>query len=213
MVAAEFFDGMARGRFVGLDGNEALALEIFARRHLQVRHENVAFALVAFVQAPEQPRQPGAVGFEERDFHFRMALENAAAEKAAEAEHLLEGLRVNPAQAEVRLEVFRALARARRGGLVEAERQIELFEQVPQRLVVRIVPVLAVDDIRAQKHRAKAVFFRDPARFTRRRRRYRRRKSCRRRAADSDRLGRNRAANRCRRAPSPRRNAGPDRDR
>ncbi len=42
--------------------------------------------------------------------------------KAAEAQHLLEGLRVNPAQAEVGLEVFRALARARRGRLVETER-------------------------------------------------------------------------------------------
>ena len=56
MVTAHFFYRMARRRLIGLDRDKALALEIFTRRHLEIRHEDIALALVAFIQAPEQPR-------------------------------------------------------------------------------------------------------------------------------------------------------------
>src|SRR5688572_417435 len=68
LIAAEFFDGMAGRCFVGLDGNKTLALEILARRHLYVLHENITFALVAFVQAPYEPWQPGTSGFKESNY-------------------------------------------------------------------------------------------------------------------------------------------------
>ena len=123
LVAAELCDGVARRRFVGLDRYPALALEIFAWLHHQVGHENIAFALVAFVQAPQQPRQPGTVGFEERHAHFRMALKNTSAEESAHAHHLFEGLGINAAQTEVGLEMLGGLARAGSRGFVKAERQ------------------------------------------------------------------------------------------
>ena len=110
MVAAEFLNGVTRGRLVRLYGDEALALEIFARRHGEIGHENVAFSLVALVEAPQKPRQPRAVRFEKGDFKFGMALENAAAEKTPKAHHLFERLCIDAPQSEIGLELFSGLA-------------------------------------------------------------------------------------------------------
>src|SRR5437867_11653097 len=97
LVAAEFLNGVTRGRFVRLYGDEALALEIFARRHGEIGHENVAFSLVALVEAPQKPRQPRAGRFEKDDTKFGMALANAAAENTHRAHHSYEVLPIDAA--------------------------------------------------------------------------------------------------------------------
>src|ERR1044071_1017918 len=94
-----------------------------------------------------------------------MPFEYAAANEAAETQHLLERLRIDAAQAKVRLEVLGALARAGCRSLVKSERQGKFLEQVPERFVIRIIPVLTVHDIRTEKHRAKTIFLSDSARF------------------------------------------------
>ena len=73
-----------------------------------------------------------------------MTFKNTAAKKAAESEHLFERLGVNAAQTKIGLKIFRALARAGCRGFMETERQIELFEQVPKRLVIPVIPVFAI---------------------------------------------------------------------
>ena len=72
-----------------------------------------ALALVPFVQAPKQPRQPRAIGFEKSDFHVWVSFEYPTASKAAETQHLLERLRIDASQSKVRLEILGALARTR----------------------------------------------------------------------------------------------------
>src|SRR5205823_6010421 len=105
LVASELLDRIPRRSFVWLNGYPALAAEILAGRRLEVLHEDVALELVVLVEPPDQPGDPGAIGFEKGDLELWMPRQDAAAQKGAEAEHLLDGLRVNAANPKVRIEV------------------------------------------------------------------------------------------------------------
>src|SRR5205085_10378085 len=118
----------------------------------QLAHVEVAFELISLVEAPEQPREPGAIRLQEGHLQRRMALEDPTTQEAAHGEHLPHRLPVGSMDPGQRAEPGAVqLRHARRGGLVESERYLELFEGVPQWLVVRIVPRLAGDEVRAEE--------------------------------------------------------------
>ena len=79
-----------------------------------------------------------------------MPLQDTAADEAAEAHHLLERLSVDASQHEV-VEVLACLFGHGAGGLVEADRHVQLLQRVPQRVVPGVVPVPAVDDVGADE--------------------------------------------------------------
>jgi hypothetical protein len=71
-----------------------------------------------------------------------MAREHAAGAKTSEREHLLERLRINPAQHEIGIEPLADLILARSGRFVEAERKVQRLQSVPQRFVVVALPLV-----------------------------------------------------------------------
>jgi hypothetical protein len=108
------------------------------------------------VETPHEKGQPAAVAFEKGDPQFGVAVQNSAAAKTTDGEHLFDGMSKSMAQHEIVAELFTDLARRRSVRLVKTERYAEIFERRPKRLVKRIVPIMAVDDVGAQKDGPKA---------------------------------------------------------
>src|SRR5205807_2113007 len=93
----------------------------------------------------------------ERHAQPRMAREDAARAEGAGGEHLLDRMGIDVLEHRVGAELLADLAKLRARPLVESERDLELLEGGPERLVVRIVPVPPVHLVRSQEHRAEAV--------------------------------------------------------
>src|ERR1044071_7793860 len=72
---------------------------------------------------------------------------------------------IGVAQHEVIAELVAYLARRRSIRFVKAEGRAEILERGPERLVVELVPVVAVDDVGAEKYAAKAQLLDAAARF------------------------------------------------
>src|SRR5215510_3589284 len=156
-VVADRVDDVLDRLLVALDRDEALPLEVGARRHRQLARVDVAEPLPVLVQAPEQEGHPAAVALEEGDAQPRMALEDAARAEGAGGEHLLDRMGIDVLEHRVGAELLADLTELGARALVEAERHLELLERGPQRLVVRIVPVASVHLVRPEEHRAEAV--------------------------------------------------------
>src|SRR2546422_10949449 len=85
-----------------------------------------------------------------------MAIQDPAAAETTDGEHLFDGMGKGMAQHKIVTELFADLPGRRVVRLVKAERYAEILEGGPQRRVIRLVPVVAVDDIGAQKDRTEA---------------------------------------------------------
>ena len=59
-------------------------------------------------------------------------------------------------QHEIMPELISHLAPGRSVGLVKTERNAKHFKSEPEGIIIRLVPVMSVDDIRSQKYRAKS---------------------------------------------------------
>src|SRR4029434_645757 len=97
------------------------------------------------IETPHEKRQPAATAFEKSHAQPRMAIEYPAAAKTADGEHLLDRMRIGVTQHEVVAEIVSGLARRRVVSLVKAEGHTKILERGPKRLVVGLVPVVAVD--------------------------------------------------------------------
>src|SRR5947209_4444204 len=147
-IVTDGIDDVLDRLLVALDRDEALPLEVFARRHRQLARVDVTQPLPVLVHAPEQERHPAAVALEEGHAQPRMALEDAARAEGAGGEHLLDRMGVDVLQHRVGAELLAHLPELRARPLVEAQRDLELLERGPERLVVGIVPVASVDLVR-----------------------------------------------------------------
>ena len=85
-----------------------------------------------------------------------MAIQDPAAAETTDGEHLFDGMGKGMAQHKIVTELFADLPRRRVVRLVKAERYAKILERGPKRLVVWLVPVIAVDNVGAQKNRAEA---------------------------------------------------------
>src|SRR5438445_8826840 len=94
-----------------------------------------------------------------------MPSQDAAAEEAAQAEHLRDWLGVDAPQTEIRDELFSYLVGSRPVSFMETKRGVELLECVPQRLVIGIMPDLPVGVIGAQEGGSRTPFVHDAARL------------------------------------------------
>src|SRR5262245_41170598 len=65
-VVAQALDDPLDLVLVGIDADEALALEVLAGRRLELRGLAALRHLPVLVEAPQEPRQPAAVALEER---------------------------------------------------------------------------------------------------------------------------------------------------
>src|SRR5688572_32832944 len=77
-IGADVIDYVLDAILVGLHRYEALSLEVLARFHGQVLRPDIAFLLPAFIQPPQQPRQPRAIRFQKRGPQLGMARQNSA---------------------------------------------------------------------------------------------------------------------------------------
>src|SRR5713226_1114070 len=93
MVRAQVVDQMGQAAFDGLEGDPALALEIFARAHTQTRVIQEALVIEVTVHAVEPWCDPYTAGFEEGKAHLGIALAYAAPDKAQARQHHLERVR------------------------------------------------------------------------------------------------------------------------
>src|SRR5881296_1745645 len=155
-IVTDGIDDVLDRLLVALDRHEALPLEVGAGRHRQLAGVDVAQPLPVLVHAPEQERHPAAVALEKGHAQPRMALEDTARAEGAGRQHLLDRVRVDVLQHRVGAELLAHLPELRARPLVEPERDLELLERGPERLVVRIVPVPSVDLVRSEEHRPEA---------------------------------------------------------
>ena len=102
-----------------------------------------------FIETPHEKGQPAAVAFKKRDAQFGMAVQHPAAAETADGEHLFDRMGKSMAQHEVVTELFAHLPGCRIVCLVKAQRHLEILERRPERLVIGVMPVVAVDDIGA----------------------------------------------------------------
>src|SRR5436309_1319406 len=138
-----------------LERDPAVALEQLARPH---RQAGVVEALVVevTVHAIEPRRDPAAAGFEEGDAHLRMAIAHAAPDDAHGGQHHLHRVRDDVLGA-ARFEAIDAdLRHAAAGALVQADREIQLLDLVPEPIVVGVMEHAPVVGVRPQEARAHA---------------------------------------------------------
>src|SRR3989475_241179 len=155
-IVTDRVDDVLHRLFVAFDGHEALSLEVLARRHRQLRRVDVTLPLPVLVHPPEKERHPAAIPLEKRDTQTRVALQDAAHAETARRQHLLHRVAVDVLQHRVRAELLADLPQLRAGPLVEPQRNSEILERRPQRLVVGIVPVAPVHLVRPKEHAAEA---------------------------------------------------------
>src|SRR3989449_11267237 len=155
-VVADRVDDVLHRLLVALDRHEALALEVLAGRHRQVAGVDVADPLPVLVHAPEQEGHPATVAFEEGHAQPRVTLEDAARAEGAGGQHHLDRMGVDVLEHRVGAELLADMAELGARPLVEAQRDLELLELGPQRLVVRIVPVAPVHLVRPQEQAPEA---------------------------------------------------------
>src|SRR5262245_4070121 len=157
VLGAHLLDDVHRRLLVHVERDVALALEVLARRHLQLVLAAGPELLPLVVEPPQPPVQPPGRPFEERAAQLRVAVEDAAGGHARDRAHELDrvanrvGDRVEIGVPDVALPgvVFeRGVA-----GRMEADGHVELFELVPERLARRVVEVLAVDGVGRADHR------------------------------------------------------------
>src|SRR3989475_12821375 len=138
------------GLLVALDRDPALAPEVLARRAREVPRLDGATPLAVLVPPPEEPGRPAAVALEEGDAEAGVALEDAAHAQADARLHHLERVAHHvthdpPVESLAGLLDVRHLPGAT---FVEADRHAEALELGPERVVVRVMPVAAVDRVR-----------------------------------------------------------------
>src|SRR3989441_8520655 len=120
----------------------------------EVRRLDGATPLDVLVHPPEEPGRPAAVALEEGDAEAGVALEDAAHAHADARLHHLERVAHHvthdpPVESLAGLLDVRHLPGA---AFVEADRHAEALELGPERVVVRVMPVAAVDRVRAHEH-------------------------------------------------------------
>src|SRR6266568_5103877 len=164
-VVADRVDDVLHRLLVALDRHEALALEVLAGRHRQVAGVDVADPLPVLVHAPEQEGHPATVAFEEGHAQPRMTLEDAARAEGAGGQHHLDRMGVDVLEHRVGAELLANLAELGARALVEAQRDFQLLERGPERLVVWVVPVTPVHLVRPQEDAAEAELAHAPARL------------------------------------------------
>ncbi len=119
-----------------------VAREVFAGLQIGMDAVLKRVALVAAVEARQQPGQPAGVGFGHHQAHARVAIEQGAREDFTERQHYLHRIfgisrraALFPGEAEVRLAVA--------GKRVNADRQADVRRRRPQRIVERVAVLRA----------------------------------------------------------------------
>src|SRR5439155_2344 len=136
-VVAESLDHPLHLILVGIDADEALALEVLAGRRLQLRRLAALRHLPVLVEPPEEPRQPAAVALEERDAQAREALEDAAGRHRGDGGHQFDWI-VEPAgdgrarRREVAVDEVRVGVVVRRR--MKADRDVQALGLGPERI-------------------------------------------------------------------------------
>ena len=119
-----YFTGPRRTR----PTRNTVGLEVGARRVGERRRPLVAVKFPVFIETPHKKGDPAAVAFEKGDAHLAWR-STAAAAKAADGEHLFDGMGKSVAQHEIVAELFTDLARRRGVRLVKAQGHAEIFER------------------------------------------------------------------------------------
>src|SRR5262245_59751770 len=143
-------------RLAPLDRRPAVAPEVLARRHRQVRRVRVAVLRIVPLDPRQETRPPGVLGFQEADPELGMELEHAADDhrdqRLLHLDPVAGDVAVEPVLAVEVVEVRVPGPRA----LVEPPRHVELLVQAVERVPVVRVPEVAVHQIRPDERADRA---------------------------------------------------------
>src|SRR5579883_690828 len=141
-----------------LERDPAIALEDFARTHRQPGIVETLVVKMA-VHAVEPWGDPAAAGFEETDPQFRVTVGDAAPDHTHAGEHHLHCVADDVARPAAVKPIDADSRHAARGALMEADRHIEVFGRLPERLVALGVDHLVAVRVGTNETGAEAEFF------------------------------------------------------
>src|SRR3989475_7781797 len=149
VAGSHLVDDIDRRLFVHIEGDVALALEVFARQHRQLMLAAGPELLPLVIEPPQPPAEPSGGAFEEGAAQPGVALADSAGGHASDGPQQLDwiangmGDRVEvgvPDEAPPGIVLERGVA-----GRMKSDRHVELLERGPQRLARLVVQMLAVD--------------------------------------------------------------------